>query len=75
MKKVLLVLALGLLTITSCEKEEDFTCECYFVKDPYRFDDNRGGSFYVGGGSYASGITDCNREGEMDSQGADLRCN
>ena len=75
MKKVLLVLALGLLTITSCEKEEDFTCECYFVKDPYRFDDNRGGEFYVGGGSYATGITDCNREGEMDSQGYDLRCN
>jgi hypothetical protein len=69
MKKVLLVLALGLLTITSCEKEEDFTCECYFVKDPYS------GSFYVGGGYYASNITDCNREGEMVSQEYDLRCN
>jgi len=30
MKKVLLVLALGLLTLTSCEKEEliDNSCEC-----------------------------------------------
>jgi hypothetical protein len=69
MKKVLLILALGLLTITSCEKEEDFTCECYFVKDPYS------STFYVGGRYYASGITDCNREGEMVFQEYYLRCN
>jgi|AntRauMFilla1563_2_1112583.scaffolds.fasta_scaffold447994_2 hypothetical protein len=71
MKK--LVLLLALFAFTSCEKDEDFTCDCNWVKDPARFDTG-GGSFEVGGGFNASTIKDCNRGGEMDSRGYELRC-
>jgi len=67
MKKVLLVLALGLLTITSCEKDEDFNCECKWLQD------SPGASPGVESG-YPSDITDCNRHGELDGLGFDLRC-
>jgi len=67
MKKVLLVLALGLLTLTSCEKDEDFNCECNWRQD------SPGASPGVEYG-YPSDITDCNRHGELDGRGFDLRC-
>jgi hypothetical protein len=71
MKK--LVLLLALFAFTSCEKDEDFSCDCRFVKDATtRIVGTQ--QIIITGGSYPTDITDCNREGEITQAGFDLRC-